>query len=402
MSVAVEEVPGDLGMARRLWPLMLASAVSLLPYTIFGTFLVRIAQDANTSAAVMGGLRGLGGLAALAAGAVLAPLLDRVARLRAAAFGLVALAVAALIGAIGHLVATAVFCALVGAAMAVVNPALTASAADRFGDGPAAGRAATLVTATGALTVMLAAPVVALPALVWGWRGDLVMTAVLALALAVVFYVRPGRVLPTSTQGYLASYRALRGLRPLLAVALLRTAAFMGHLSYLAVIYDARFGLSPSAFALVWTLSGGTYFIGNYVAGRVVGSGRVAAHHVMFWTLAVSLVAMVAIYFTDLLAVAVVLTGVLGLCHSATAACVITLMVRHSGEARGTALGVTGAAVNLGTFAGAALGGVGLGVAGLPGAAAVFGGITVLSLVPAVVVWRSERAVGRASASGRV
>lgn len=402
MSVAVEEVPGDLRMARRLWPLMLASAVSLLPYTIFGTFLVRIARDANTSAAVMGGLRGLGGLAALAAGAVLAPLLDRVARLRAAAFGLVALAVASLIGVIGHVVATAVFCALVGAAMAVVNPALTASAADRFGDGAAAGRAATLVTATGALTVMLAAPVVALPALVWGWRGDLVMTAVLALALAVVFYVRPGRVLPASGLGYLASYRALRGLRPLLAVAFLRAAAFMGHLSYLALIYDAGFGLSPGAFALVWTLSGGTYFVGNLVAGRVVGSGRVMAHHVMFWALAVSLVAMVGIYFTGVLPVAVVLTGVLGLCHSAVAACVITLMVRRGGEARGTALGVTGAAVNLGTFAGAAVGGVGLGVAGLPGAAVVFGGITVLSLVPAGLVWRSELVVRRASASGRV
>ncbi|MFI9814271.1 MFS transporter [Saccharothrix variisporea] len=394
MGVAVDEVPGDLAMARRLWPLMLASSVALLPYTIFGTFLVRIASDADTDAAVMGGLRGLGGLAALAAGAVLAPLLDRVARLRAAALGLVALAVAALVGALGHLVAMGVFCALVGAAMAVITPALTASAADRFGDGAAAGRAATLVTATSALTVMLAAPVVAVPALLWGWRGDLVMTAVVALGLAVVFYRRPGRVVPASTLGYWASYKALKSLRPLLAVALLRTAAFMGYLSYLAVIYDARFGLSPSAFALVWTLSGGSYFFGNLITGRVVGSGRVRAHHVMFWALVVSLGAIVAIYFTTTLVVAVVLTGVLGVCHSAVAACVITLMVRHSGDARGTALGVTGASVNLGTFAGALVGGVGLGFAGLPGAAAVFGGITVLSLVPAAVVWRSERSGG--------
>jgi predicted MFS family arabinose efflux permease len=288
----------------------------------------------------------------------------------------------------------AVFCALVGAAMAVITPALTASAADRFGDGPAAGRAATLVTATSALTVMLAAPVVALPALLWGWRGDLVVTAVAALGLAAVFALRPGRVLPASTLGYWASYKALKDLRPLLAVALLRTAAFMGYLSYLAVIYDARFGLSPSAFALVWTLSGGAFFFGNLITGRVVGSGRARAHHVMFWALAVSLVAIVAIYFTTTLVLAVVLTGVLGVCHSAVAACVITLMVRHSGDARGTALGVTGASVNLGTFAGALAGGIGLGVAGLPGAAAVFGGITALSLVPAAAVWRSERSAG--------
>ncbi|NEC29116.1 MFS transporter, partial [Streptomyces sp. SID8111] len=73
-------MPGDLAMARALWPVLLASAVGLLPFTVFSTYLVPIADHAGSGVAAVGGLRGLGGLAALLAGTALAPLLDRVRR----------------------------------------------------------------------------------------------------------------------------------------------------------------------------------------------------------------------------------------------------------------------------------------------------------------------------------
>ncbi|NEB43669.1 hypothetical protein G3I45_04530, partial [Streptomyces sp. SID339] len=84
-------LPGDLRMARTLWPVLLASAVGLLPFTVFSTYLVPIADEAGSSVAAMGGLRGLGGLAALLVGTALAPVIDRVPKEWAAAGALVAL-----------------------------------------------------------------------------------------------------------------------------------------------------------------------------------------------------------------------------------------------------------------------------------------------------------------------
>jgi predicted MFS family arabinose efflux permease len=380
-------VPGDLRMARLLAPILAASAVGLLPFTVFSTFLVPISRDAGADIAVVGGLRGLGGLAALAVGAALAPVLDRVPRSRAAAGGLALLGVGTLVGVFGEFAALAVFCLLVGAAAAVLIPVLGAAAADRFGDGPAAGRAATLVTATQSLTAMLAAPLVALPALLWGWQGDLVAIAVLALVLAAVFALRsPEPVEARERLGYLASFRALAGLRPVLAVGFLRTSAFMGYLAYLAAFYDERFGLSPGWFALVWTLSGTSYFLGNLITGRVANRGRAVARRLLPVALGLALVAVVAIFFTPALWLALVLTSLLGASHATAAACVITLLVERSGPLRGAALSVNGAGMSVGTFAGAALGGLGIGFAGYPGAAAILGGLTLLAALVAVRV----------------
>ena len=51
------EVPGDWRMARRLWPFLLASAVSLIPFTVFGMYLVPIAGTADGSVALLFALR---------------------------------------------------------------------------------------------------------------------------------------------------------------------------------------------------------------------------------------------------------------------------------------------------------------------------------------------------------
>src|SRR5690606_17948564 len=83
-------IPGDLRMAADLWPVLLAGAVGLLPFTVFGNFLVPMAEDAGTGVAALGSLRGLGGLAALVVGVALAPLIDRLPKKRAAAGALAA------------------------------------------------------------------------------------------------------------------------------------------------------------------------------------------------------------------------------------------------------------------------------------------------------------------------
>jgi len=386
------QVPGDLRMAKRLWPFLLASTVSLIPFTVFGMYLVPISEAANGTVAEIGGLRGLGGLAALLVGFALAPLVDRLARELVAAGGLALLGLSAALGAVGNVFALATFCLLIGASTSILAPSIGAAAADRFKSAAAAGRAATLVSATTSMMAMLAAPVLAVPGLLWGWRGNLLAASVVSLVLSAAFFWRGrGRKAPLRAEGvqrmsYLATYRALAripGAVPLLVVAMLRTAAFMGYLAYLAAFYDEKFDLQPGWFALVWSLSGASFFLGNLLAGRYLAAERawIGSEKMLLVGLAVALVSVGAFYFSPTLPLTLLLTALMGASHATVAACVTTLLVRRSGELRGSALSVNAAGMSLGTFLGAAIGGLGLGLGGYPGAAVTFASITLIAIV---------------------
>jgi predicted MFS family arabinose efflux permease len=99
-----------------------------------------------------------------------------------------------------------------------------------------------------------------------------------------------------------------------------------------------------------------------------------------------ALVSVTAFYFSPTLPTTLVLTALMGASHATVAACVTTLLVRRSGDLRGSALSVNAAGMSLGVFLGAAIGGLGLGVAGYPGTAAAFAAITLLALVFALRV----------------
>ncbi|GAA1630343.1 hypothetical protein GCM10009744_18000 [Kribbella alba] len=389
-------VPGDLRMAKRLWPFLLASMVSLIPFTVFGMYLVPIAGAADGTVAEIGGLRGLGGLAALVVGIALAPLVDRLARELVAAGGLALLGISAALGAVGNVFALAAFCLLIGASTSILGPSIGAAAADRFKSAAAAGRAATLVSATTSMMAMLAAPVLAVPGLWWGWRGNLLAASAVSLALSAAFFWR-GRGRKPRAAGvrtsYLATYRALArvpGALPLLTVAMLRTAAFMGYLAYLAAFYDEKFELAPGWFALVWSLSGASFFLGNLLAGRYIALERpwIGPEKMLLLGLGVALISVAAVYFSPTLPLTLLLTALMGASHATVAACVTTLLVHRSGDLRGSALSINAAGMSMGTFLGAAIGGLGLGLGGYPGAALAFGSITLLALVFAFRVGR--------------
>ncbi|WP_020392625.1 MFS transporter [Kribbella catacumbae] len=382
-------------MVKRLWPFLLASTVSLIPFTVFGMYLVPIAAAADGSVAEIGGLRGLGGLAALIVGIALAPLVDRLARELVAAGGLALLGISAALGAIGNVFALATFCLLIGASTSILAPSIGAAAADRFNSPAAAGRAATLVSATTAMMAMLAAPVLAVPGLFWGWRGNLLAASVISLTLSAAFFWRGrGRKAPMEAAqrtSYIATYRALAripGALPLLGIAMLRTAAFMGYLAYLAAFYDEKFDLAPGWFALVWSLSGASFFVGNLFAGRYLASDRpwVGSEKMLLLGLLAALLAVSTFYFTPSLPITLLLTSLMGAAHATVAACVTTLLVRRSGDLRGSALSINAAGMSMGTFLGAALGGAGLGLGGYHGLALIFGAITLGGILLALRV----------------
>src|SRR6185503_7349028 len=140
--------------------------------------------------------------------------------------------------ALGSVPALALFFILAGAAGAITDPAVQSAAAD--GRDPETGaRAAAMISAFRALSPMLAAPLLAAPALVWGWRGDFLAMAVCCLLIAVVAGAtlahKPaaGLVRP----GYLAVFRVVGkapGALPLVIGSTLRATLQFAWLTYLA------------------------------------------------------------------------------------------------------------------------------------------------------------------------
>ncbi|SDG76501.1 MFS transporter [Pseudonocardia oroxyli] len=387
-KASAERLPSDIRIAGAVWPALLASVVGLLPFTVFSTFLVQIADATGESDAAVGALRGLGGVGAVLVGVAVAPLIGRIAPGRIAAAALVLLAVASVLGTVPLLPALAAFCLVIGVSNAALYPALSTAAADRFGDAPAAGRAATLVMSTQTLAATLAAPLIAFPALWWGWQGDLIAIAVVASLLTPVLYRyrSENHIGEQQRFSYLEAFRVLAavpGARPLILVAFGRAGAFMGYLAYLAPFYADSFGLTPEMFAFVWTLSGGAFFLGHLVAGRLVNVPAASdrrAHLAMRTSLLTALLALVGVYLAPELWVALVATAVLSASHAVVAAAVVTLLVRRCGAARGTALSLNASGMSLGLFLGTAAGGAGLVVAGYLGAALVFALLTLFAL----------------------
>ncbi|GAA2274675.1 hypothetical protein GCM10009853_030820 [Glycomyces scopariae] len=393
MTAVHQEAPSEARLWADLWPLLLASAVGLLPFTVYATFLVPISRDAGADVAAVGALRGLGGIAALAVGVAAAPLLERFAKRRVSALALGLLAAGSLAALQGELFALAVFCAAIGAATALLTPALLAAAADRYTDAATSGRAATLVSAAQSLAAVAAGPVIGVIAVQTGWRGALIATAVAAAALATGFAIRPEppRRGQGERPGYRDAFRRLAGSRMLLALiaaASFRTAAFMGCLAYMAAWYDHAFDLDAAVFTLVWTLSGLSFFLGNYFGGR--GIGRTADQRRVALVLLGGIVAATAglglLFSASSIALGLAGSALQAAGHAVAAAAITALIVRRGGPVRSAALSVNAAGMSLGTFAGAALGGLGLTLFGYPGIAVALAAPLLGALAVAAVI----------------
>ncbi|WP_404290142.1 MFS transporter [Glutamicibacter arilaitensis] len=393
-----EKLPSERRIIAEIWPALLASAVGLLPFTVLSTFLVPIADWAGAGYAEVGSLRGLAGVGAVLTGVALAPLIGRIAPGRVAAAALGLLGIAAVLGTFSGLAALAAFCLATGVANALLYPALSTAAADRFGNTPAAGRAATLVMTAQTLASTVGAPLLVLPALWWGWQGNLVAIAIASFALVPALlrygWAKPGAgqpAQPAPRLGYLAAFRtlaAIPGARALLLVSFGRAGALMGHLAFLAPLYADKFQLSTGWFAFVWSLSGGSFFLGHLLAGRMLNAedSERRTRAVMCIALAAALLALLGVYLSPVLPLAMLCTAVLSASHAVVSAAVMTLLVRRCGQVRGTALSLNAAGMSLGLSLGAGAAGAALGAAGYLAAAAVLGGFTLLALIAALTL----------------
>ncbi|RAV32135.1 MFS transporter, partial [Corynebacterium heidelbergense] len=124
-------------------------------------------------------------------------------------------------------------------------------------------------------------------------------------------------------------YPGLAAAAPLLAVSTLRTAAFMGQLAFVASLYHERFGLGPEVFAWVWSLSGLSFFLGNFGGGKVIKGVRAPQRIAGLLTVAAmaSALAIVGLCYAPTLPLALIATSAVAVTHAVIAACVTTLLV---------------------------------------------------------------------------
>ncbi|MEU4839745.1 MFS transporter [Nocardia testacea] len=396
----------DHRMARSLWLVLLAAIIGLFPFTIYSTFLVPIAAAARAPEAWIGFLRGSGGLAALVAGVVAAPLIGRWPRKYVTAVALALLAATSVLATSGSLAALTLFCLGTGVATALLTPALLTLATSKYSGPGNIGRAATMVTATQSLAAVFAGPVIGAMGLWHGWRGALWITAAVSALLAAGFLrgrARDRMPAAPAPLGYIASFRAVRArpdLLVLLGVAALRTTSFMGYLAFLAVYYHDRFELTATVFTLIWTLSGASFFIGNYLTGRWVRDpDTVAGGHprtVLAAGLLGALAAVLTVFHVDALPAALAASALMGFGHAVVAAQVTTLIAHRAGEVSTVAFGLNAAGMSLGVFAGSLLGGLGLAAAGYTGLAVA---LALPTLLASALVCSSRSRWDRAESS---
>lgn len=382
----------DRAIFKSIWLLVGAAILSLFPFTIFSTFLVPIAETSGHGVAEIGSLRGLGGIAALAVGIGFAPIINRFVKQRVATFALLFLGVTSFIAAIGTYPALVFFCFAIGAATAVLIPSLLAIATDYFQQEAASARAATIITSTQSLAAVMAGPVIGGMALLGGWQGALVITGAISITAALFFgkYEHASHT-PKSSVKYLDAFRQLRA-RPvvigLIAIAMLRTAAFMGYLAYAAAVYFDHFQIDAYTFTFVWTISGVAFFISNFFAGKYLNNSKGNYTHiytVLVASLAVATGAALLLFMTPVFVIALLATALMGVSHAIIAACVTTLIVRKSGEVKNPALAINSAGMSFGVFVGAALGGLGLSIASYTGAAIALSATTALGFI--IALW---------------
>ncbi len=387
-------------IALRVWPMLAGAALSLFPFTIFSVLLVPIAASVDVDEAAVGSLRGLGGVAALLAGVLLAPIVGRWARSWAPSAALVGLAGVCVLATAGTVPALVAFCLGIGLCTALLTPLLITQAISCFSSPGNSGRAATLITAVQSLAAVAAGPVTGLLALAGGWRVALWTTAGAALALAAVLLWRRlhENVADEALHhaDYMESFARLwhrPELLNLIGISTLRTTAFMGQLAFLAVIYDRHFSMGPEAFALVWTLSGAAFFVGNYAAGRWArraAEAPRAASLVMASGILAGASGLPLITLPGSLPLALLGTMLMSLSHAVIAAIVTTLIAHRGQQCTGAAFSLNAAGQSVGVFAGAALGGLGLAWGNMLGVTLALTLPMAIALLLAVVLHRQH------------
>jgi predicted MFS family arabinose efflux permease len=341
-------------------------------------------------------------------GFLAAPLLDRFPRGRTVCLGLVLVAVGALLPLLGSLAALVASFFVVGSALSVLMPAIQAAGGDLF-EGPAAGRAASLVNAVQGLSNVLAGPILALPALIAGWQGVYVGMAGAAMLTAAcvaprLSWTRPQGVARTGYREAFALVARAPGAVALLVTATLRACVQLAWLAFLAAAFADRFQADVAAISLVWVVGAGSFSVANLLAARFVNvaTDRAipwwrSAEGVLLATTIASVVTVPLAYVVSTFALAMVANVLYAVTAGASIAALVSILMRRYPTLRGAVMGLNAAGTNVGTVLGTAIASVGLGLGGYVGLAAT---LVVLAVATVGALLVALRQLERAPAPG--
>jgi predicted MFS family arabinose efflux permease len=364
VSDAVSECPTSTAGGRVLAALCVAAFLAALNFFATTPFYPPMTRDLHTTVPLLGQVVTLMILLSAGLGLVVGPLGDRYGYRWPLVIGVFAIAVN-----------------LLGTGLAPGYPVLLAlSVAGGLGDALVFGLALALAgirfrgdarrRAIGwTIGALSSAPIVGVPLLtaisgVGGWRAALTVAG-LAAAGAAWFVAaalpadarRPTTALKVRT--WLGAYAPLLRHPPtlcLFGVQALRGAWWVGLLTYLGAFLGDVVGLGTQQVGFVYTLAGGAYAVGTFIAGGRLGAvsprGSVAVSSV-----AAGLLVGPMLWFANTRAVLPLLL-VISLAAAVCNVGVVALLAAESPAGAGTTMVLNASLLNAGTAGGAAVGGV--------------------------------------------
>ncbi len=258
-------------------------------------------------------------------------------------------------------------------------------------------RAFSWLTGAMSLGAIVGIPVLTLIGSVTSWRLALIVFGVL------VFFVLlfTARTLPSDRRVaertwnlhlFRAAYEPLlhdAATVRLLSATAIRSICWLGFLTYLGAFLDEEYGLSTRQIGLVYTVGATGFALGCSISGRLIDPSRTRLA-VGVGCLATALATAAAVNATQVW-LAIGFIAMLAMASAVVAIGVTFLISTVTPGEQGTTMLLNGSVINLGTAAGAALGG---GLIALGGYRALGVGLSVFAVIGAVMVlWPQKVAV---------
>jgi len=346
---------------------LLLSNYSIYPGTILTSILlVEIAENFDTSVGVVSQIRTLSSVLGFVTALAMGALSVRYSGRRLLAAGLVLLSLSCLgSAAASSLGLLFVLYSLNGVASNIVFPMLTSLVGEYY---PPEGRARVMgwIGASGGLSYMLGAPIIAYLASAGGWRLPFTAYAALApvAALALTLWKLPPTPVKTESSGISEGFRDIGSKRS--ALAALGAVTLMGASTQSIYFYSFTYlreahGVSQGQVSLIFSAASLTFLLGSFFCGSF--TDRLGVKKALVTALGAALLSQAVYPYLSLwLCAAVIIVGhfFFSLQYSAAN----TLVLEQVPTYRGSMMSLSSALSYLGYGLGTAVGGVALSTAG--------------------------------------
>jgi predicted MFS family arabinose efflux permease len=393
-DVAIE-IPITTSERRVISVLCLAFFLAVINFAASAPFFSQIADDLDTSVSLLGQVPSMMTFLSAILGLVVGPLADRYGYRRLMILGVVAVACNLIGTGLAPTYGTLLGLATIGGLGDAILFGLPLAIAGTYFAGDARRRAISWTSAALPVGVIAGVPIVAAIGGVVGWRGMFVMIGLLTLASAwLTALFLPGDVrrdeqrfaLPMLWDAYQPLVRN-RSLLVLYGVSGLRAMCWIGLATYVGAFLIDELRLSSNGVALTYMASGVGVFLGSLLAGsRFV---HVPLRTLVAWTTGVQGVAAGAAFVLPLgIAPVVMLFALSGFLGAFSMIGLTTLLATETTAGVGTTMVLNGSVMNLGTAAGAAMGGL---LLALGGYQALGLGLPIFAFMAAALMWLDQR-----------